>query len=452
MVGRIGGVCVVGISAIPSEFAVSLAWNAHGAGTTLRTIDGQRVDVVHRGVWTHGFGPDFAEAMVAFNEGDLRRGSIEIHLSTRGWHEHGHHTDPRYSDVVLHLVLEHDGTETRTAEGRVVPVAVLPADRFASLPSPYPPQVWTRFGGDACAPHLANEDPDQLRGILWHLGDERFTGNTARMEARLTDATPAEVLWQGLLDGLGYRANREPMSALAAALPLAVLEGVLGYTARAEQIRVARALTLGVAGFLPLAPSDASAAGIGPHEATAIETAWEQFAQTWVGGTIPPTMWTRARVRPANHPALRVAMAAAIGVNGYREGGIVASASDAVRAGVSPVVALQRLAATDDLGGLGDDRALEMSATVVLPFLMALAAQSEDEELQGAASRAWERLATPAANDVTKRALYQAAGIRTLSGLGVRGSQGLLHLDGQYCAPRRCFECPIAHRALQTHD
>lgn len=440
------------IPATPTEFAVSVAWNTHGAGTMLRTVDGQRVDIVHRGVWTHGFGPDFSDAMVAFNESDLRHGSIEIHLSTRGWIDHGHHLDPRYRDVLLHLVLEHDGTETRTVDGRIVPVAILPAERFRGELAPYPPEVWTRFGGEACAPQLGTSHVDDLRTILHHLGDERLSGNVARMEARLTADPPSEVLWQSLLDGLGYRANREPMAALAAALPMSVMDGILGFTEPEMQIRTARALTLGVGGFLPLAPRDGHAAGLTPSETTMIEERWAALGEPWRGSELRPTQWTRARVRPANHPALRVTMAAVIAVNGFRRGGIVAAVTDALRSGTSPVVALQELAQTNDATGLGADRALEIAATAVVPFALALADQTGDDALHIAAAAGWETLATPAANDVTKRALFQAAGVRTLSHLGARGAQGLLHLDARYCAPRRCFECPIAGRALETLD
>ena len=33
--------------------------------------------------------------------------------------------------------------------------------------------------------------------------------------------------------------------------------------------------------------------------------------------------------------------------------------------------------------------------------------------------------------------------------LGSRGQQGLIHLDQGFCAPRRCFECPVALRVLE---
>jgi hypothetical protein len=35
-----------------------------------------------------------------------------------------------------------------------------------------------------------------------------------------------------------------------------------------------------------------------------------------------------------------------------------------------------------------------------------------------------------------------------MPGLGARGGQGLIHLDAALCAPRRCYECPIARAVI----
>ncbi len=83
------------------EIALSAAWQAQRFAGPLRTVDGRTVEVVHRGIWTHGFGPDFQDAMVLFDGRELRAGSVEVHLRTRGWAAHGHHRDPRYDDVLV---------------------------------------------------------------------------------------------------------------------------------------------------------------------------------------------------------------------------------------------------------------------------------------------------------------------------------------------------------------
>jgi hypothetical protein len=119
-----------------------------------------------------------------------------------------------------------------------------------------------------------------------------------------------------------------------------------------------------------------------------------------------------------------------------------------LRAGRDPVLALRDLAAHDAAPGLGEPRAAAIVANGLIPFALALAEHTGEAALTDAAARAWERLPAAEPNEVTRRAQHQVAGGVRLGPLGARGQQGLIHLDATLCAPRRCYECPIAHRVL----
>src|SRR5262249_22525098 len=186
---------------------------------------------------------------------------------------------------------------------------------------------------------------------LWRLGDVRLAAKAARIEAKLTELPPGEVLHQELLDGLGFSANREPMRAVASRLPLADLEIALGAVAGGQRLALARGLLFGVAGFLPLSPVDASFARIEPAESVEAERFWLEAGSAWHGECLPATAWTRARVRPANHPALRLSAAAALVANA--RGGLVAAMLAPLQQGIDPVVALLELAVWDRDTGLG---------------------------------------------------------------------------------------------------
>lgn len=430
----------------PPEIVLSAAWHGAAIPATLTTVDGVPLEIVHRGSWSHGLGPDFNDALILFEGRELRAGSVEIHSRTRGWSDHGHHLDPAYDAVILHVVGRHDGAETRRLDGAIVPVAeVGPVERFA-----WPNFVdwdWSRVGGACCAERLAKEDPAALREALFRLGDIRLAARSARLEAHLPTEPPAELLWAELLDGLGYSANRQPMRALARLVPLVSLEDLLQATTAPERIHVARGMLLGAAGFLPLSPTEAHLARLSDADVAALETAWNERGEPWRIEALAPTAWQRARVRPANHPLPRVLAAASILTAASIRSGFHAAMLETLTA-AGPATALRALASSFGGPGIGEDRALDIIASSLVPFALAIASHTGDASLADAASGQWERLSAPAANAVTRRAARQVAGSASLGAIGARGAQGLLHLDTILCQPRRCFECPIAAAEL----
>ncbi len=356
--------------------------------------------------------------------------------------------------MLLHVVLHHDGSETRRSDGALVPVVAI-AEVLTEPLADVPPVTidWSRFGQAVCATDLAGRRPDRIRGVLWRLGDARVAAKAARIEARLTVDPPAEVLYQEVWDGLGFSANREPMRALATLLPLAAVEGTLATVADGQdgqRAAVARGLLFGAAGFLPLSPADAAFARLDPAAAHAAEAAWVRHGAAWHSHRLPATAWTRARVRPANHPAARLAAGASLLAAAH--GGLLAALLAPIRGGADPVAALRDLSVHGGQPGIGEDRANGLMANAVLPFAFALAEHSADAELADAAAATWEHLPAAEPNEVTRRAARQVAGDIRLPGLGARGQQGLIHLDTTLCAPRRCYECPIAHAVAADVD
>ena len=56
------------------------------------------------GWWNLEAGPDFRNAEL-FLDGQRLCGDVEIHLNSADWYNHRHHEDPRYNQVILHVVL-----------------------------------------------------------------------------------------------------------------------------------------------------------------------------------------------------------------------------------------------------------------------------------------------------------------------------------------------------------
>jgi len=71
----------------------------------LFTTDGHAIQVIHPGQWNHDAGPDFLQAVVKLGELTFR-GHVELHVAGSDWYAHGHHQDPAYNAVILHVVAE----------------------------------------------------------------------------------------------------------------------------------------------------------------------------------------------------------------------------------------------------------------------------------------------------------------------------------------------------------
>jgi hypothetical protein len=431
------------------EIALSAAWHTGQIAENLLTVEGDPVQVVHRGTWTHGLGPDFADALLLFNERELRSGAVEMHLETRGWQEHGHHLDPSYNKVILHVVARHDGSHTRRADGGLAPVVEVSLPDISHLPMAM--LDWDRVGGAVCAPQLTRSSPARLRDILHTLGDTRLSVRAAQIEALLLDLPPTEVLWRAILVGLGYSRNQEPMRRLAEQMPLATLEDLRLTRSASMRFHLTLGLLLGASGFLPLSPSESHLIKLEPHEVTEVELAWHALGSPWHMDQLHASEWDRVRVRPANHPLPRLHSAAALVHNVAPEGGLLPAMQTIIRT-EEPVALLREFTRMGTMPGIGADRAVEIFASGILPVLFAIASHTGDERLVDDAARLWENLPSPTATSVTKRALSQVCGDASLRGLGARGAQGLIHLDTALCLPRRCFDCPIAAAELSVNE
>ncbi len=191
----------------------------------LRTLDGRRIRVLRTGSWNHLEGPDFLDATLEI-EGELVRGDVEIHFRSRNWREHGHHLDPAFSSVVLHVVLflpDSGEAEAVTSKGGRPCVCALLEALDCGLEE-YAEQEAVRqlCGGDAAdlseafAILPAEEGDEHLRRIA----KGRWKAKVNWAATRLKGTTWEEVNHQVLLEVLGYRRNRAVMAAIALGHPL----------------------------------------------------------------------------------------------------------------------------------------------------------------------------------------------------------------------------------------
>ena len=208
----------------------------------LTTQGGERIKVLYPGRLSSQAGPDFRDAVILTSDGRLIRGDVELHLEAPGWRHHGHHLDPRYNGVVLHVVLWPRGEVTSIQE------ANLEAPILALEPFLDSLNGGANSKGDVIS-LLTSLDEKALGGLLDRAGDERFLAKSSGMKMEMEAQRADEVLYQGLMEALGYADNRRPFRDLARRAPMQRLTSLIREPPHTRLLAI-QALLLGVSGLL----------------------------------------------------------------------------------------------------------------------------------------------------------------------------------------------------------
>ncbi|MDE2940805.1 MAG: DUF2851 family protein, partial [Chloroflexota bacterium] len=296
---------------MPPEESVAEWWRSGALGRVV-ALDGREAQMLYPGRPAPGSGPDFRDAVLITPDGELVRGDVEVHVRQSDWRGHGHHTDSRYKDVVLHLFLSGQRGQGAAASGaREVRI-----DHLPSKDAREPPVSCVPGRSPAAAPLqrlLALPRPG-LEQALDEAGDRRFLRKASAMMASIRDGDSREVLYASLLEALGYSRNRGPMLRLARGLPLAKIGSLAG---DAPDLLSLEALLLGSAGLLPHQRRALLLTPEGETRAAELSARWSMSELRPVLG---PADWDRTGIRPQNSPIRRLAAAGFILARHWQEG------------------------------------------------------------------------------------------------------------------------------------
>lgn len=444
-----------------SEHVVQCVWyDRLFRNEGLRTDDGKTLKVVSPGWWNQGEGPDFRGAQLEIN-GKLHNGDVEIHLAHGDWRQHGHHLDPRYENVLLHVVLERDppAEPTITLSGRRISSLLLlnyldedlgdTAERLAL--DKYPYQVEGTFGH--CAALVEDYGSERVTELLHLAGEWRMVFKARTLRRRMERAGPDQAVYEALLAACGYAPFKRDFEALARQLPYD----------RARQLALEDALLLEAAlmrlgGLLPAQPPEGETAAAHFNRLDALR-------RDRLDGLRPlPIVWGRTGVRPTNNPERRLAGAARFIARTARDGLVGSLERIWNVAGPSPV---ERRRAFEDLfptpmgfwayhcawtgkklarplSLLGAGRVRSIIGNVFVPAAIALARQRRDRPREERILEFFAALPREPENKIEKVMLPRIFGEKRPPCIDFRTQQGLLQMYHDWCEPNpSCRNCSV---------
>lgn len=416
----------------------------------LRTTSGAPVEVIFPGQPNADGGPDFRFARLRIGE-TVWFGDVEVHTTSRGWHDHRHADDPVYNSVVLHVVLQPDLWTGRLhrSDGTALPELVLAPHLDGAFRARLVHFFTRPAAARPCAWGFDRLTASTLHAWLAECARERLLRQRAAFEAT-PEASLLDRVYEAVAAGLGFRPNAAPMRRLAVRVPLAELRIL-------RSARDREALLLGMAGLLPASPAatgGASRAADHAYEASLVE----RFEALRPRGHAPlgATEWQYTRLRPANFPEVRIVQLAALTAPGgpLSEAGwqrvCAALAGGHVEAMLADLDAEPHaywqshyrlgVPAAAHPARIGRTTGLRLLVNAFLPA--ALAAAEGDPALLDAALSILRAL--PAEDDRLVRSFSFPPGVRPR----LIDTQGLHELDQAYCRASRCLACAVGRTLL----
>lgn len=216
-------------AAFPDEKAIAHYWWSLPRGSILPLTNGEAYQLLFAGCPGGAAGPDVRAAVLCgisprlpVLDQDMRKilharkyvGDVEFHVRVSDWVGHRHHSDARYNNVVLHVVLFCDNAlPTMRQDGLVVPICSL-SDLPARTPSLFPQRtVWP------CQRVLQRMPAEARDRLLEDAGVQRFEQKVHAYVEQLhgsgfVPSLASQTLYDACLipalaEGLGYGRNRD---------------------------------------------------------------------------------------------------------------------------------------------------------------------------------------------------------------------------------------------------
>lgn len=268
-------------------------WSEYLTGRNdLISIEGKSIKVIQPGRLNSNSGPDFSYAEVQI-DGIRWKGNVEIHCKTSDWLKHGHSQDAAYSNLILHVVFEHD----------------------IDIPFSFPTLELRNFISESFI--LDGMNSSEIQNDSFNFKTDHLSEKAIRKLAIMRLERKSEIIledlkatkndWQEvfyriLARNMGFKVNSQPFEWLAYSTPLSILRR------HSDNLNSIESILFGQSGMLTET-----------HESTEsteylfkLGHEYQRYKWKYRLSSINPVSWKFMRMRPLNFPSLRLAQFAAI--------------------------------------------------------------------------------------------------------------------------------------------
>lgn len=408
--------------------------------TDLQTFDGESITIMHQGLLNKNSGPDFSNAKIIIG-GTTWAGNVEIHLKSSDWLKHNHQTDTAYTNVILHVVYEHDA-EIKRHDGSILPVLELKSRISAELIEKYV-NLFLNLNDFPCIAQIQHVDGVIINSFISRTLIERFEQKSKMVMETLDELKGNwdETFYRFIARNFGFKVNAVPFELFAKAIPQQV------YGKHKNNPLQIEALVFGAAGFLNDHFED--------EYPVKLKKEFSFLKKKYNIEPVEVSLWKFMRMRPQNFPTIRLAQFAALIIQSNHLFSKILE--------IKNVSALRTLfenlpvntywkthyhfkkeakAVSIQIGKTSVDNIL---LNTVALFLFAYGKFTDDQFYINKSMKLLETLPAEK-NAITEK--FTTAGVEMVNAFS---SQGILQLKKQYCDEKKCLSCGIGIKILKQN-
>jgi hypothetical protein len=425
-------------------------WDAQHIQRNLKTVSGKPLTIQFHGRWNTSKGPDFKNAILRIGD-TTAQGDVEIHFATYDWLNHHHHENANFNDVILHVVFAHQQKTPFTIKENGEKIEILELrdvldDDIKKLLTIYDGKNFNET--EHLCDFFSGLDATQTTKILAYYGQERFAKKMKRFASEMEFFSLNQLLYKGLLEAAGYSKNKFQMLRCAEEMPYELLKNWYHNGMKKDEML---SILHGASGLLQKMPASI------PKD---IIQKWQElYAKQNFFKKHLSIEWDFFRIRPQNHPAVRMVQMGTIIYNclstslerrlfslfSYPKNSFsLTQFKEHYYAFFHP--SELELPSTYSLGKTRLDAIL---INIILPIMMLYAEQNQYDEMSRILKQIYENYSGLAGNSIVT---HMETGMedfqRKLTRRSALFQQGVLELYHAFCEYRMCEMCALMKNKL----